>query len=398
MKKHVKFRHKFFFAVLRPVAWLVARKLHFKTKPQKVKKGNYLILSNHQSYLDPMFVALTIRRPIYFVATDALYSQKWYLKLLFYCFGPIKKRKGAADFVCIHTMCKIAKEGGTVAVFPEGNRQWNDSVFHIDRATVKLIRLIKRPVILYNFHGGYGVQPRWGKGVRKGRHYGEIKEILPWEKICKMSDDELYEKVISALKVIDSDSGEKYKSKERAEYLERQLFICPKCGAQSTLRSQGASIKCSNCGLDVTYGENLRLSSPDPEFAFEKIVDWYEFQQKYVREYDLSSTDVLCSDENVKLYDKTERKRVLVADGKITLTNGALSVGEWSIATSQIFGGCAQDGDKLSFNVGDRSYIVKGHERFNSIKYLLFFNRVCKLIEEKGGDKYYGLYLDPDKR
>lgn len=399
MKKYVRFRHRFYFALLRPVVRLLARRYHFKTRKAKLdKKQNYLILSNHQSFLDPAFLALTIHRPIYFVASDALWVKKWYIRLLFYVFGPIKMRKGTADFACMRTLCAVAKEGGTVALFPEGNRQWNDSCFYIDRSAVKLVRLLKLPVVLYNFHGGYGVQPRWGKGLRKGKYTGGIREVLSEEQLAAMSDDELYEKIVTWLKVIDSESGERYRSGARAEYLERELFVCPKCGAQDTLVSRGNEISCTKCGLTAVYGEDLRLTSPDPAFRFSKLVDWYEEQLRYVREFDLESREVLCVDEGVRLFDKTKQERVLVAEGKLTLTKQLLSVGEWSIPTSEIFGGSANDGDKFSFNAGEKSYLAVGGARFNGIKYLLFFNRVCEQIERRGGDKYYGLYPDPSRR
>ena len=399
MEKHVKVRHRFFFAAARPIARILAHKFHFKTKAVKLEKGkNYLILANHQSFLDSVFISLTIKGPIYSLMSDAYFSQKWYLRLLFYCFGPIKKRKGFADTACVRTMYRIAREGGNVALSPEGNRQWNDSVFYIDRAIVKLVRLLKLPLILYNLHGGYGVQPRWGKARRKGKFTGEIKEIISLEELSAMSDDELYARIVSGLKVIDSDSGELYKSRARAEYLERELFVCPKCGAQSTLQSEGNEVRCTNCGLKVTYGENLRLSSPDSDFRFEKLVDWYEYQLQYVRDYDLEGVGVLFFDEGVKLYDKTDKRHDLVAQGRLTLSKTELSVGDWKVSTADVFGGCAQDGDKMSFNVADKSYLICGTERFNCIKYLLFFNRVCKQIAEKGGDKYYGLSIDPALR
>lgn len=399
MKKYVKFRHRIFFNLARPIVHMIGRKSHFKTKAFKLdKRQNYLILSNHQSFWDPAFLALTIKRPIYFVTSDAIHSQKWYFRLLFYCFGPIPKRKGFTDTTCIRAMRRVADEGGTLAVFPEGNRQWSDSQFYIDRAVVKLVRLMKMPLVLYNFRGGYGVHPRWGKDTRKGKHTGSVVDVVDWQTICDLSDDELYEKIVSELKVIDSDSGELYESSERAEYLERLLFVCPKCGAHSTLHSHGAEVKCEQCGLTVTYGQNLHLTSTDPEFHFDKLVDWYEFQQQYVRDYDLDSADVLFSDDGVTLYDKTEQEHVLVAQGKLTLTKDALTVGDFSVSTAEIYGGSTQDSDKMLFNVGNRSYVVVGTERFNGIKYLLFFNRVCQKVAKKGGDKYYGLYLDPSQR
>lgn len=394
MSKYVKTRHRFFFAICRPIVRILARAFYFKTKAVKLEKSvNYLILSNHQSFLDPAFLALTIKRPIYFVTSDALKS-----RLLYHCFGPIRKRKGFADTACIRAMCQIAKEGGDLAIFPEGNRQWNDSQFYIDRAVVKLVRLLKLPIILYNFHGGYGVQPRWAKSKRKGRHTGAIREILSREQIAELSDDELYEKIVSTLKVIDSDSGETYKSNERAEYLERELFVCPKCGAQSTLHSHGNDVICQRCGLTVTYGENLHLTSTDPDFHFDRLVDWYEYQQQYVKDYNLDNADVLFSDDNVTLYDKSSEPRVIVSKGKLTLSKDTLSVGDFSVSTSEIFGGSTQDSDKLLFNAGNSSYVAVGAERFNSIKYLLFFNRVCKHVADQGGDKYYGLHIDPSRR
>lgn len=399
MKKHVKFRHRFYFALLRPVVRLLACRYHFKTKAVKLdKKQNYLILSNHQSFLDPAFVALTIKRPIYFVASDALWSRKWYIRLLLHVFGPIKMRKGMADVACIRTLCSVVKQGGTVAIFPEGNRQWNDSCFYIDRSVVKLVRILKLPVILYNFHGGYGVQPRWGKGLRNGKYTGGIRQILSAERILAMTDDELYNTIVSGLKVIDSASGELYRSKSRAEYLERELFVCPKCGAQDTLVSHNNQITCTKCGLTAEYGEDLRLTCADPEFKFNKLVDWYNDQLRYVRNFDIESKQVLCSDESVHLYDKTTQQRVLVAEGRLTLCKQSLSVSDWNMPTSEILGGSANDGNKFSFNTNNRSYLVVGGARFNGVKYLLFFNRVCEQIAKKGGDKYYGLDIEPNRQ
>ena len=320
------------------------------------------------------------------------------MRLLMYCFGPIPKRKGFTDTACIRTICRVAKEGGNIHICPEGNRQWCDSQFYIDKAVVKLVRLIKLPLILYNIKGGYGILPRWGKAKRKGRLTGSIKKIVSWEEICAMSDDELYETIVSNLKVIDSTSGELYKSDERAEYLERMLFLCPKCGKEHTLHSHGNDVTCEHCGLTVTYGEDLHLTSNDPDFHFDRLVDWYEFQQQYVRDFDLESVDVIYSDDDVTLYDKTELERVQVAQGKLTLTKDTLTIGDFSVPTSEVYGGSTQDSGKLLFNVGNKSYMAVGPERFNAIKYLLFFNRVCKLVAEQGGDKYYGLYIDPSQR
>lgn len=396
MKKYTRPRHRVFFTLLRPIVWLIGRIYGFKARPYKADRNQgYLILSNHQAFWDPAFLSLVIKRPIYFVATDTLYSKKWYSRLLFYCFGPIKKRKGVADVACIRTMVGIAKEGGTIALFPEGNRQWNDSMFPIDRATVKLVQLLKLPVIFFNMHGGYGVQPRWGRSKRRGKYTGVVREIVSWEELSAMTDDELYNKISSSIKVIDPESGELYRSKRKAEYLERELFLCPKCMSADTLRSEGNEIHCSACGLSVSYGEDMHLHSDDPDFRFNKLVEWYMLQQDYVRSLDIEDGP-LCCDDGVTLYDKTDIEQVQVASGRLTLSRAELRIGDFVIPTADILAASAVGGIKITLDTEGHSYMLVGPERFNGIKYLLLFNRVCPAYTEKGGDKYYGLSIDPN--
>lgn len=394
-EKYVKFRHRVYFKLVRPIAWILARKYHFKTKPRKLKKGEqYLILANHQGLLDPVFVALSFKAPVYFMAADSLFSKKLHSRLLVHCFAPIKKSKGLADFSSIRTMRQIAKEGGNVALFPEGNRAWCDRQFYIDKSVCKLVRMLGLPLLLYNFHGGYGVNPRWSDAVRKGKFVGEVKKILSVEQIAKMDNEQLYNEIVSSLKVIDSDSGQLFKSKRKAEFLERELFVCPKCHSFSSLRSHGNSVTCARCGLEVFYGENLRLSSTDNDFPFERLSDWYGFQQEFVKGFPLPERGVIFEDDDVRLFDKSTPKHRLVAKGKMTLDKENLRVGEFSVPLCEIENCSAVGGVKMDLNTTSKHYFVVGHERFNVIKYLLFFNVLCKNIVEKGGDKYYGLSVD----
>lgn len=395
MKRYVKRRHRFYFALARPIARILARKFNFKTKVVKVKMGEqFLILANHQSSLDPAFLALSFKTPVYIVASDSIYSKKFSSRLLFHCFAPIKKRKGFADINCIMTMKRVAKEGGSLALFPEGNRQWGDFCFPIDISICKLIRALRLPVVLYTFHGGYGVSPRWGKSLRKGKFVGGVSRILSLEEINNMMDEQLLSAVVSTLKVIDPPKGELYKSNEKAEYLERELFVCPKCHSFSTLHSQGNAISCSQCGLTVNYGENLQLSSVEPSFLFTRVVEWYKFQQQQVKNYTIIPNEVLLSDDYAEIYDKSTQDRKLIAKGKLSLTDGALTVGDFAIATSEIYSATSQDGTKIDINTKELSYIVVGGERFNGIKYLLFFNLVCEKIAKNGGIADYGLSID----
>lgn len=396
-KKWVKKRHHLHFAIIRPFFRIFAFfKYGFRAEKFKIKKNtNYFILSNHQSLLDPFFLSLSFNKAIYFVATDNLFNQKFISSLLRYFFAPIPKKKAIADPICIKNCLRIAKEGGNVGLFPEGNRAWADFQFHIDPSIAKFVKAMHIPLILYHLEGGYGVDPRWNHKIRKGKFVGKVVKVLSSDEIQQMSNEELYQLICTTLKVIDSTKNECYKSPIRAEYLERELFICPKCKKMETLYSHKEKIICRNCHLEVEYQENLHLSSQDASFHFSILADWYEFQLQEIQKYQiLDKNAVILSDLNVQLYlsdDKTPRKKI--SEGKLELTGNGLRCGTFFIPVSSILGASPVGGYKFVLNTTDHSYFIKGSIVFNPLKYTLFFNILAPKIKEKGGDSYYGLTL-----
>ena len=395
-KKWCKFRHRIAFGFLSIILYPVLRIFyHYKAKKFKLdKKQGYFILSNHQSLMDPFCLALSFNRPIYFVATDNLFTHKHLSKLIRFLVNPIPKRKAAIDATCLKTCLKVAKEGGTVGLFVEGNRCYNDFQFYIDPSISKLIKKMGLPVVFYNLKGGYGVDPRWGNKLRKGKFAGEVKRVLSVEEINDISNEELYDIVCSELKVIDSDLGLQFKSNKKAEYLERQLFVCPKCNIVQTIYSKGNKVYCSNCDLEAEYLENLHIKVIDNNIKFEKIVDWYKYQLEYIKNYNVSNNDIFI-DEEVELYRSEYNKpRKLITKGTLVLNNEELKCGDYSIKMSEITSSSVIGGVKFIVSTEDSNYIVKGNERFNPIKYVLMFNVLDGPIKEKGGDKYYGLSID----
>lgn len=387
--KYIKFRHKVAFALLRPLMGLGLRPLYnFKEKRFPLKKGDqYLILSNHQSTMDPVLVCLSFHTPIYIVATDTLFKNKFWSKVLTYIVAPIPKRKAATDVACIKTMKKVASEGGSLMIFPEGNRAWADYQFAISPAISKMVKMMDIPLALYNIHGGYGVNPRWGHKLRRGKMTGEVVKVLSREEIKSLSNDDLYDIIVQNLRVIDSDSKAIFESKKRAEYLERELFICPCCKKWNTISSNGNFVSCS-CGAKAEYTKDLQLESENHTIPFTKLVDWYRYQQKVVKEYDFVD-EIIFEDCPVKLYDQSGKtKKLKLAEGKITLTREVLRVENFTIPVKEIVSKSVIGGCKLLLGTKDTSYFIVGHERFNPIKYALVLNRLETACEE---DIYYGL-------
>lgn len=394
--KWCKKRHKFVFTLLRGLLGITFKIMYgYKAKKFKLDKNKgYFILSNHQALLDPFFLSLSFNKPIYFVATDNLFTHKFLSKLITYLVNPIPKRKAAIDATCLKNCLKVAKEEGTVGLFVEGNRAYNDFQFYIDPSISKLVKKMNKTLILYNLKGGYGVDPRWGNKKRKGKFTGEVKKVISVDELEKLSNDELYNIICSELKVIDSDSNELYKSKNRAEYLERQLFVCPKCNKVQTLYSNNDKIVCTSCGLEAQYLENLHIKTNDDDIKFDKVIDWYKYQLEYIKNYNVTD-NIIFEDNDVKIYYSNYNKpRKLITKGKLILDKEGLKCNDLIIYNKDITSSSAIGGFKFIATTNENNYLIKGPKRFNPIKYVLMFNILDGPIKENGGDKYYGLDID----
>ena len=396
-KKKVLKKHNFVFKIVKALSFLFTRiNLGFRSKDKyKIKKGErVMVLSNHQTDFDPFCIVPSFNKPLYAVATDHIFSGK-YGKVLHDTLGAIPKKKGITDLRCVMEMMSVMKEGGSILLFPEGNRTYAEFQFYIGLNLVQMIKKFQCTVVLYNLHGGTGIRPRFSHKKTKGYFTGNIKRIMYPEEYNKLSDEEFLNIVKDNLKVFDSENGHEYKSKIRAEYLERMLFVCPKCGKFNTLYSKGEHLFCNECGLTVKYNSHLHLESDDPSFKFERLLDWWNYDKKWIRDYKVEEDKVIFEDNEMELItvNPFEDKKLL-KEGKLSLTDKYLIFEDIKFELSKLEIASVVSGSRLIFKVGDTSYMVKGDERksrFNPLKYVLMFNKLDTDMKINKRDNYYTL-------
>ena len=126
-KKWIKPRHRIIQAIAKLVLWPVC-KLKYGITIEKFKEQEnrpYLILYNHQTAFDQFFMGISFKGPIYYVATEDIFSMGFISSLLRFAVEPIPIKKQTTDVGAVMNCFRVAKEGGTICMAPEGNRTYS---------------------------------------------------------------------------------------------------------------------------------------------------------------------------------------------------------------------------------------------------------------------------------
>ena len=394
-KKWLRFRHR----VVRNLAYILLypyARIKYGIKIEKFKEQNgrpYLILLNHQTPFDQFFVGMAFKGPVYYMATEDIFSLGWISNVIRWLVAPIPIKKQTTDASAVMTCIRVAREGGTIAIAPEGNRTYCGRTVYMNPAIAGLAKKMKLPIALYRLEGGYGVEPRWSDKVRKGPFRGYVSQVIEPEEYASMSVDELIEKIRTGLQVDEAKADGLYKSSHRAEYLERAIYICPDCGL-STFESQGNEITCKKCGKQVLYGEDKRLSGVNCDFPFPFVAQWYDYQKDYINCLDvLSHVETPLYEEQVELRKVLvyKKKELLKENAVIKLYGDRITVDELVMPFEEIGAVAVLGRNKLNVYHGEKVYQIKGDKRFNALKYVQIYHRHKNITRGEGDVKFLGL-------
>lgn len=378
-------------ALLRPVIlWM------YGLKVEKFREENgrqYLVLANHQTGFDQFYPSLAFKQHLYYVASEDIFSMGWLSKAIIWIAAPIPIKKQVTDIRAVKTCLKVAKEGGSVAIFPEGNRTFSGVTGAMNPAIGGLARKLGLPIAFFKIEGGYGVQPRWSDVRRKGKMRAYVASVLEPEEYKSMTNDALYQRICKELYQNEANAEQSYYHKKSAEYIERVLYVCPHCGI-THFESSGDTFRCTTCGRQAKYLPSKEISG---EFPFRFMLDWYNYQQDYINKLDtlsLTETPVIrdtCSLYQVSLYSKkqclAETVQLALYGDRIEMTGGFTKTFRFDeLDTITILGK-----NKLDIYHADMVYQIQSDKRFNALKYLNLFHRYKNLTTEAKDGSFLGL-------
>lgn len=399
-KKWIKPRHR----VARNILGVFLKPycaIKYGIKVKKFKnpeKSPYLILFNHQTGFDQFFVGAAFKDPIYYMATEDIFSNGWVSSLIKYLVEPIPIKKQTTDLKAIMTCIRVAKEGGSIAIAPEGNRTYSGKTVYMSPSIAPLARKLGMPIALFRIEGGYGVQPRWSDVVRKGKMKAYVSRVITPDEYKNMSDDQLFNIIKSELDINEATLDGKFTHKKLAERLERSMYFCPDCGL-STFESKNDIISCKKCSKAIRYLPTKELEGVGFDFPYNFVLDWYEAQEKCVNSLDLEADgDTLFYDEKILSFREVipyERKKLISDNAKIKLYGNRAEL-EFDKNTmvcrfedSSAFTVLGKN--KLNIYFDGKIYQIKGDEHFNALKYVHFYHRYKNIVKGEAYVQFLGL-------
>ena len=406
-KPWMRFRHRvarnIAYAVLYPYTKI---RYHINAEPFREQGDRaYLILMNHQTPFDQFFVGISFKEPVYYVATEDIFSNGFVSSLIRWLVAPIPIQKKKNDIGAVIKCIRVAREGGTIAIAPEGNRTFSGRTEYMRPSIAALARRIGLPIALYRIEGGYGVQPRWSDGARKGRMHSSVTRVIEPEEYAGMSDEELFANIKEGLFVDEAKPGGLFRSKKKAEYLERAMYVCPFCGL-SEFKSKGDEAWCLKCGRKLRYGEDKRITGVGYDFPYEYVGEWYDHQKEFVN--GINPMDYLGKEvysDSIRLSEVIvyKNKRLISRETTIKLFGDRITIGDnegkdtkeggivLELRFDDIADASVMGHNKINIYHKDKIYQIKGSKSFNALKYVNFCYRYKNYTQGDENGKFLGL-------
>lgn len=130
--------------------------------------GPFLVLPNHQSYIETMLIPAVLPRPIYAMAKSTQFNAPffgWFMAKIF----AYPVRRFEIDPQTVRFMMRRFGEGYGVMVFIEGERTWDGEVQPARLGVGRIALKTGVPVIPCRIEGAFDAWPRWS-GKPQSRH------------------------------------------------------------------------------------------------------------------------------------------------------------------------------------------------------------------------------------
>jgi len=176
-------------------------------------KGPFLLVSNHQSYLDPVLCGVAIERHLQYLARDSLFANRFF-KILISSLNAIPVRREEADLKAMKSVIEKLKHNWGVTLFPEATRTSDGRISPLKAGFGLLAKRAQASVIPMVIDGAFEAWPRdqslFSTGGMIIITYGKP---ISYQLIKDMDERELASRITGYLREIQNKSRLKHRKK-----------------------------------------------------------------------------------------------------------------------------------------------------------------------------------------
>ena len=153
-------------------------------------KGAALLVTNHQSMLDPWMIGIALHRQIHFMARESLFKGGLG-QYIFETTNAFPVRRGRADSTAVREAIRRLQCGYLLNLFPEATRTFDGTIGPIAAGVAIIVHRAKVPVIPVVIDGAFEAWPRDRKFFRYSGIRVRYGKAIPYDELTNLSADEI---------------------------------------------------------------------------------------------------------------------------------------------------------------------------------------------------------------
>ncbi len=163
------------------------------------REGPVLLVSNHQSVMDPPLASLAFDRECHFMARESLFHHEGFARLIG-SLNAFPVRRNSADMRAIKETLRRLKRGRMVLVFPEGTRTLDGRIGELQPGVAAIAKQAKVTVVPTLIEGAQVAWPREAKLPRLARIVIRYAPPISPAEVAALDKTALMERIDSTLR------------------------------------------------------------------------------------------------------------------------------------------------------------------------------------------------------
>ena len=167
--------------------------------------GGLLVVSSHQSHLDPLLLGLATDRRLSTLARSSLYRFKPFAAVIT-ALDAVPIDRNASMVKTMKSIIGRLRDGRAVVIFPEGTRTATGRLGELKSGFALMAKKAEVPIVPVAIVGAYECWPRTSLLPRPGRIRLEFGPVIPAAEIARLDEREILERCTAQIRELDANA------------------------------------------------------------------------------------------------------------------------------------------------------------------------------------------------